>query len=113
MEDLLAVYGQAYDPHFLVVFDERSCVLHSQPVESLLPVLARLGQGNRWRKPTGPGGKEGPICAKTQLACWWPSKRVRAGACSRSRGSAPDLITAAFCKPWRQLTSRPKKRAGA
>jgi len=51
IENVLAVYERPYHPLFPVVcFDERSYVLHSQPVEPLPPVPAQLAQGNQLAK---------------------------------------------------------------
>ena len=55
MEDVLAVYGRAYDPCFpLVCFDERPCVLHGQPVEPFVPMPAQPAQGEQPAKAGRP-----------------------------------------------------------
>ena len=69
MEDVLAVYERAYDPHFPVVcFDERPCVLHGQPVEPLAPVPAQPAQGEQPAKAGRPR-RESSTYVRQGTAC--------------------------------------------
>ena len=69
LEDVLAVYARAYDPHFPVVcFDERPCVLHGQPVEPLPPVPAQPAQGEQPAKAGRPR-RESSTYVRQGTAC--------------------------------------------